>query len=98
VSVSGFNDGGISILSEKGRSGYKSLKIENSEIFDNSSHGIGLNGFYSTDFGGYSFEKVHIIGNKVYGNTDEKTVKDTHTGSGIILGNTDGAIVIQLDL
>jgi hypothetical protein len=93
VDISGFRKGGISIEATKARSGFRHVKVLNSTIHHNGSHGIESRGNFSSTLPGYAHEDVYVAHNHVHNNEGDPDVTDIHTGNGIVLGGVDGGII-----
>jgi hypothetical protein len=88
VEVYGHHDPGISIGSWKYKCGYDDISITNSVIHDNGSAGIK---FYAQV--PYVHKNIYIGYNKVYNNPGIDTQTNGNSGSGILVGGVNGAVV-----
>lgn len=88
VEVYGYRDPGISIGSWKYQCGYDNISITNSLIHDNGSAGIKLYAQASN-----VHKNVYIGYNKTYNNSGISTQTTGNSGSGILLGGVNGAVV-----
>lgn len=88
VEVSGFGKTGIYFGAASGAAGYEDVTITRCEVHDN-----GRNGIFTDSHLQYGYKNVKISHCKVFNNTGDRNEINTHTGSGIILGWTDGGLI-----
>ncbi len=88
VEVYGYGKSGISIGSYNLASGFDDVSVTNSLSHDNGTAGIST---YAQ--ANYVHKNVYIAYNKVYNNSGVSENTTGSTGSGIVLGNVDGAII-----
>jgi hypothetical protein len=94
VEVSGFNKEGIKVYATEWRSGFSNVLIRDVLSHDNGDVGIHVTGeFESSTAPGYCHFNVTIRDCKAYNNPGEIGKTDKHTGNGIIVSNTEGALV-----
>ncbi len=94
VDASGFNSG-ISIGSypkDGSKSGYRNVRIDNAVAHGNKDVGILTTGYYKKEATTYAHEDVRVGNSKAFSNLGDPN-KDTHTGSGIVLGDVNGGVV-----
>jgi hypothetical protein len=91
VDVSGFANG-IVIGAWNNLTGYKNVSITNSAIHGNAKDGINIYGYSSATLVGYPNQNVYIGHTVAYNNTGVAGAAQA-TGSGIIVGNSDGVLV-----
>lgn len=88
LDVSGFRSSGITIGSWKGTSGYSNVCVTNCRVHDNGQDGLSS---YSESLAAHHNWKVaNCI---AYNNSGRADVTTTHSGSGIVLGGIDGALI-----
>ncbi|WP_018613402.1 right-handed parallel beta-helix repeat-containing protein [Segetibacter koreensis] len=88
VEAYGYRDPGVSIGSWKYKCGYDDVSITNSLLHDNGSAGIKLFAQAS-----YVHKNIYIAHTKVYNNAGIAEQDSSNSGSGILLGNVNGAVV-----
>ncbi|MDX2245213.1 MAG: right-handed parallel beta-helix repeat-containing protein [Bacteroidia bacterium] len=93
VEVSGFNRGGITILSDPvfSDSGYRNIEITHAVLHDNGDYGIGVLGKVLPT--GHPHHNIYIAHCMAYDNPGQIGKNTAHTGNGIVVGNTDGVII-----
>jgi len=88
VTVSGYGKEGFSLGSGSGSAGYNDVRITNSSFFDNGNSGL---------FTYAAVRNVHTnvyVGKvRAYGNSGNLNISPEVTGSGILLGNVNGATI-----
>lgn len=93
VDVSGFGWEGISIASwHRSRSGFRDVRITQTRVFNNRLNGLDIWGYYeepSTDTATWSHENVFVSNCKFFNNSGDPNKNDLHSGSGVIIGNTN---------
>ncbi|WP_426059345.1 right-handed parallel beta-helix repeat-containing protein [Hymenobacter sp. B1770] len=88
LNVSGYRNTGITISSWKGKSGYTDVRITNCRVFANGENGLTS---VSQDLAAHH---DWYVGNcKAYENSGRADMPNKHTGSGIVLGGIDGALI-----
>lgn len=95
VDVSGFKHSGISLVSQPtdiSWSGFRDVKITNTTSHDNGDAGISCIGAWHPERDGYAHTDFYIGNCSAYRNAGIPG-KGSHSGSGIVLGQVDGAIV-----
>lgn len=92
VEASGFNGQGISIGGWNGKSGFADVRITNVIVHDNTLSGINVWGPDDASRPGYAHRNVYIGYSKAYNNPGVANYS-THSGSGIVVGDTDGGTV-----
>ena len=91
VEVSGYRQAGILIGgSRRSNSGFKDVRITNTEVYDNGDRGISSYG--SKPPGDWVHKDIYVGNCKVYNNVGIAG-KRGHTGNGIVLSSVDGAII-----
>ncbi len=94
VDVSGFRKGGLVVASDhESLPGYRDVRITHSRFFGNGETGIHFSGFYRTNRAALSHQNVYIAHCELFENAGDPTDLNSHTGSGIILNSTDGAVI-----
>ena len=101
IEVSGFGDYGIRIEGRQGRGGFRNVVIENTDAHDNGLAGIRIFGklrilaldIFSPGPLRYSHENVTIRRVKAHHNPGKPGVGSQHSGTGIVLSDTDGAVI-----
>ncbi|MEO6329015.1 MAG: DNRLRE domain-containing protein [Ginsengibacter sp.] len=88
LEVKGYRDPGIIFGSSKDSSGYSDVSITNCDIHDNGRAGISSYGVRP-----YINKNVYIGYTKVYNNAGISTDTIGNSGSGIVIGNIDGAVI-----
>ncbi len=94
VDASGFRRAGIGIKSDHSSlPGYRNVEITRCKAFNNGRTGIQVGGYYDNSTPALSHEDVLIAHCEVFDNRGDPTVTNNHTGSGIILSATNGAVI-----
>ncbi len=94
VDVSGFREAGITITSDHSSlPGFRDVRITNVRAFDNGEKGIGVSGYFQSFVPRLSHEDIYIGYTEVFDNFGDPTNISGHTGSGIIVSATDGAVI-----
>lgn len=90
VDVSGFGEEGISIGSwHVSRSGFRNVRITQTRVFNNRVNGLDVWG-YRPSTTAWSHQNVFVSNCKFFDNSGDPNKIDTHSGSGAMIGNTDG--------
>lgn len=95
VDVSGFKYSGISLVAQpidRSCSGFRDVKITNTTSHDNGDAGISCIGAWNPDQKGYAHADFYIGNCSAYRNAGIPG-KGSHSGSGIVLAQVDGAII-----
>ena len=95
VDVSGFKNSGISLVAQPtdmSWSGFRDVKITNTTSHDNGDAGISCIGAWNPEEKGYAHADFYIGNCSVYRNAGIPG-KGSHSGSGIVLAQVDGAII-----
>ena len=95
VDVSGFKYAGISLVAQPTDmrwSGFRDVKIKNTTSHDNGDAGISCAGPWNPEQKGYAHADFYIGNCSVYRNAGIPG-KGSHSGSGIVLAQVDGAII-----
>jgi hypothetical protein len=93
VDVSGFSDAGIKIGAwNRSKSGFRDVQIVRANVHNNRDLGILVYGFFDRHSREYSNQHIYIGYSKSYDNPGMLD-KGIHSGSGIIIGDTDRAII-----
>lgn len=95
VNVSGFKYAGIGIAAQpidKGWSGFSNVKITHANVHDNGDVGISSIGAWNPEEAGYSHTDIYVGHCRVYRNFGIPG-KGSHSGSGIVLAQVDGATI-----
>ena len=95
VDVRGFKYAGISIVAQptdSSWSGFRDVKITNTMSRDNGDAGISCIGAWNPDQKGYAHADFYIGNCSAYRNAGIPG-KGSHSGSGIVLAQVDGAII-----
>jgi peptidoglycan/LPS O-acetylase OafA/YrhL len=93
VEVSGFGHYGIAVEGLQGKSGYRGVRIERAEAFDNALAGICVSGKFSERAKGHAHRDVAIRLCKAHDNPGLAGKQREHSGSGIILSDVDGGVI-----
>jgi len=93
VEVSGFGNYGILIDGNKGKSGYRDVRITNAVAHDNALAGIYVQGEFSQSSTAYAHEDIYIGYSRAYKNSGVSGTSRQHSGSGIVISDVDGGIV-----
>lgn len=90
VDVSGFGEEGVSIGSwHVSRSGFRDVRITQARIFNNRVNGLNVWG-YNPSTTEWPHQNVYVSNCKFFDNSGDPNKRDTHSGSGAMIGNTDG--------
>ena len=95
VDVSGFKHAGINFVAQPTDmrwSGFRDVKITNTTSHDNGDAGISCIGTWNPDQNGYAHADFYIGNCSVYRNAGIPG-KGSHSGSGIVLAQVDGALI-----
>jgi hypothetical protein len=95
VEVSGFGDAGILLgayPADGTKSGFRDVRITNVSAHDNADAGIKSFGYFSSTASGWAHENVYVGSCRTYNNVGIPN-KGTNSGSGIVLGDVDGATI-----
>ncbi|WNJ20107.1 right-handed parallel beta-helix repeat-containing protein [Pontibacter sp. G13] len=94
VEASGFNRGGITVYAkeDEAEAAFEDIRITGCVSHDNGDHGIELRGKVRSGTK-YAFRQAYIGHCESYRNYGQLGKTQAHTGSGIVIGNTDGAII-----
>jgi hypothetical protein len=95
LDVSGFKTAGIALRAEPSdeskNGGYEDVEITDCSVHDNADSGVISEGPFSAA-AGYSHRTLAVKRLRVFGNRGLKH-KGSHTGSGIVLSDVDGALI-----
>ena len=97
VEVSGFGNYGITVGGRNGKSGFSDVRITQARVHHNLVGGIEIEGEFSRTSEGYANREVYIGHCDVYENTGFAG-SFGHVGSGIVVSDTDGAVIERLRL
>ncbi|MBO3271998.1 right-handed parallel beta-helix repeat-containing protein [Hymenobacter defluvii] len=92
LDVSGYQQAGVTISSQRAGSGYTSVHITNSRVHDNGEAGISSYGPAAS-----THRNWHIARCQLYNNTGRLDLKQTRTGYGLLLAHVTGAVVEQCE-
>ena len=95
VDVSGFKYSGINFVAQptdRSWSGFRDVKITNTTSHDNGDAGISCIGAWNPEQKGYAHADFYIGNCSAYRNAGIPG-KGSHSGSGIVLAQVDGAII-----
>ena len=95
VEVSGFGDAGVLLRaasSDGTKSGFRDVRITNVSAHDNADAGIESFGSWSSTASGWAHENVYIARCRTYNNLGIAN-KGSHSGSGIVLSDVNGATI-----
>jgi hypothetical protein len=95
VEVSGFGDAGILLRAappDGTKSGFRDVRITNVSAHDNADAGIESFGSFSSTARGWAHKDVYIARCRTYNNLGIPN-KGSHSGSGIVLGDINGATI-----
>ena len=92
VEARNFKWAGISVSGDNGKAGYRDVRITNSSAHDNGDIGIRVEGSFSASSATWSHSDVYVGWCKVYNNGGLPN-KNSNSGNGILIGDTDGAVV-----
>ncbi|MFD3000902.1 PA14 domain-containing protein [Pontibacter toksunensis] len=88
LEVYGYRKAGIIIGSWNGTSGYDNITVTNSSVHDNGD--VGIASYAEATLG---HKNMYVGYNKVFNNSGLPDKTNSHSGSGIILGGVDGAVI-----
>jgi hypothetical protein len=93
LEVSGFNRGGISFYSEPEdiELGFADIKLHKIDSHHNGDHGVSVQGKVRRV--GHAHQNIYISHVKAYHNYGQIGRTESHTGSGIVVGNTDKVLI-----
>ena len=95
VDVSGFRDSGINFTAEPkdgSWSGFRNVRITDSTSHNNGDAGISCIGAWNPEASGYAHTDFYVGNCSAYRNNGIPG-KGSHSGSGIVLAQVDGAII-----
>lgn len=93
VEVAGFGRHGVLIDGNKGKSGYRDVRITNVAVHDNAVAGIMVAGEFSQRSRGYAHAQVYIGAARVYNTSGLPGPTRQHSGSGIVVSDVDGGMI-----
>lgn len=93
VEASGFGRYGVLVDGNRGKSGFRDVRITRVEAHDNALAGISVLGEFKRFSRDYAHRDVYIGESQVYRNPGVPGRKQAHSGSGIVLSDTDGGTV-----
>ncbi len=96
VEASGFYRGGILIASappDASQSGFSDVHIEGCDAHDNVFYGVSVSGVWDPKATAFSHQNVEITNCRAWNNLGDPEYMENHSGSGIIVGETDGGRV-----
>jgi hypothetical protein len=102
LDVSGFRRGGITgyVSLQTQAPVYRDLLIQRVTTHHNGDHGLSLSGIYSLApemAAVYPYEQVRILHVLAYENQGQPDKKNTHTGSGIVVGNARHVVIAHCE-
>jgi Right handed beta helix region len=96
LEVSGFQSAGIALHAtppdDSKNAGFRDVEISDCQVHDNADFGVTSDGPFAQDAVGYSHSDLRLRGLEVWNQRGLRN-KGSHTGSGIILSDVDGALV-----
>lgn len=93
VEVAGFGGHGVLIDGNKGKSGYRDVRITNVTVHDTVLSGITVAGEFSQRSRAYAHQQVYIGAARVYNTSGLPGPTRQHSGSGIVLSDVDGGTI-----
>ena len=78
---------------DKSKSGFEDIRIEGCELFENEFYGVLITGCWDEKATRYSNHGLVVADCRFYGNTGDPDYRQKHSGSGILVEDTDGGIV-----
>jgi hypothetical protein len=91
VEVSGYHQTAIELAGWNGLSGFKNVRITNSDVHDNGDKGINVFGYWPPPHG-WAHQDIYIGYCKAYNNFGIPG-KSPHSGNGIMISQTEGGII-----
>lgn len=99
--VTGYGGSGISLTGSNGTAGFTNVTITGTMVHDNTGTvtvaTLGTAGIFVASIPGYGTNSVHsnvtISSNTVYNNTGASSSTTHWTGGGIVIGETNGALI-----
>ena len=93
LDVSGFRHG-IRLRAANGLSGFNQVRLTNNKAHHNLHSGISTNwDVFDNTAEGWPFKDVYVANNIAHHNAGDPTYMDGHSGSGIVIGNVEDALI-----
>lgn len=92
VEVRGFGECGITIDGNRGKSGFRDVRITDALTHDNELAGIYINGEFSISSNAYAHEDVYIGRSVAHGNPGDPA-RGRHSGSGIVMSDVNRGVI-----
>lgn len=93
MEASGFGRYGVLVDGKRGKSGFRDVRITRVTAHDNALAGISVLGEFKRLSRGYAHRDVYIGESLAYRNPGVPGRKQAHSGSGIVLSDTDGGTI-----
>ncbi len=81
------------VAADKGKSGYEGIRIEGCDLHDNEFYGTLVTGYWDEKATRYANAGLFVAGCRFYKNTGDPDYRENHSGSGILVEDTDGGTV-----
>ncbi len=96
VDVSGFGMSGVLVAgdpADRSKSGFSDVRITNCKSHDNTYYGIRVTGLWRYSSRGYANRRIYIGRCRAYNNHGDPDFTQSHSGSGILVEEVDGAVI-----
>src|SRR5262249_43910380 len=93
VEVRGFGEYGIVVKGNRGKSGFRGVRIVDAEAHDNSLAGIYVRGRFSRYASGYAHENAYVGFCNAHHNPGIAGPNKENSGSGIVVSDVDGGVI-----
>jgi len=94
VEASGFGKEGLSIGSwHPSKSGFSRVRVADSSFHDNRLAGLASWGYFDAKSAAWSHRDIRVERCRFFRNKGDPAKADGHSGSGIVLGDVDGAVI-----
>jgi peptidoglycan/LPS O-acetylase OafA/YrhL len=93
VEVRGFGRYGVYVGAERGKSGFRDVRVTGVAAHDNGLAGVYVRGRFTQLASGYAHEDVYVRDCRAYANTGVAGSDRENSGSGIVLSDVDGGVV-----
>lgn len=81
------------VARDKSKSGFEDIDIEGCEIHDNEFYGLLVTGYWDEKASRYANAGLRIAGCRLHHNTGDPDYQENHSGSGLLVEDTDGGLV-----
>jgi len=79
--------------SDRSKSGYCDVRVEDCETYNNQYYGIYVSGAWNPSIEAYANSDVHVVNCKAHHNLGDPNYRTNHSGNGILLEEVDGGTI-----